>query len=413
MQEKTKYLIIGGGVASAHAAVAIREKDKEGRVLIVCGEDHFPYDHPPLSKNFLQKDSMTAEDPESKDQSWYTDNNVDVKKNTWITAVNAAAKAVASSDGEIGYDKLIIATGAQPKKPKFKGADLPNVHSLRTVDDAEAIRSLLRTAKSVLLVGGSYIGLEVAASAIKRGVKPIIVEMNSEPWSRFKSPLISGYTRKKFEEQGVEFSFEDEVIVVAQEGSQLRATTKKGLSFVTDFVVVGIGIDLHNELPNSAGLKMAEDGGVVVDEYLRTSDPDIYAAGDIASFEDIVSKSRWRAEHHLNAKWQGRQAGLNATGAHEPFDKVAYFFSDVLDLHAIIRGNPGIGKSKKALGDFEAGEIIELFGNDQNVLTSAVAISHDEPKLDEISDILEKLIREGSSVDGIDESTFGMELTGV
>lgn len=400
MDQSSKYLVIGGGAASAKAAVAIRKHDPSGSITLICGENHFPYDKPPLSKNFLTNDQMTAEDPESKDPSWYTENKVAILKSTLVDRIDRAAKTVHFGGLAHGYEKLLLTTGASPKRPDIPGVDGERVHFLRSVDDAEAIRNAIRQGGKAVMIGGGYIGLEVAASAMTRGVACTIIDPIERVW-RFASPSASAFVRRRFEKEGATFVLGQQVASIESSGRGVTVGIGNGEAFDADFVVVGAGVTLNTRLAGEAGLDLDRQGAIKVDETLRTSDPNIWAAGDVASYHDRYSGESGHVEHYMNATWTGDAAGASMAGVQSAFDKVAYFFSDMLDIHMAMRGLPG-GKLAKQFGSYDAGDFIELYSDAEGVLRCGLIVNREESKLDPISDQLEAHIQRRDYVDRVD-----------
>ncbi len=404
----TKYFIIGGGASSAKAAVAIRAADKEGRVILVSREDRFPYDRPPLSKDLLQKDSMTAEDPESKDPSWFTNNNVEIRKGVGVIRIDRRAHRVElTDDTHLTYEKLVLATGSSAVHPNIPGSDLENVFVLRTVDDALRIRSAIQKGGRAVMIGGGYIGMEVAASATARGIHCTITERGKRPWAHFGSQAASSYVQGRYEEEGVVFRFEETVESIVGEGKVSSVRTQSGAEVPADFVVIGVGVKLNNELAVAAGLTTDPSGGVVVNEFLRSEDPDIYVAGDVAAYVDKYTGERMHVEHHMNAGWTGATAGSNMAGGEQPFDKVAYFYSDAFDIHMALRGTPG-GELCQTIGDVASGNFVELYKAESGKLRYGLAVNREESKLDPISDKLETLIMEGALAEQIHPDDFAL-----
>jgi 3-phenylpropionate/trans-cinnamate dioxygenase ferredoxin reductase component len=410
MEQSTKYLLVGGGVASVWAAQSIRGVDTEGRVVIVGKEQHPPYDKPPLSKKYIAEDDVPTDDAYSKFDDFYPKNNIDLIKGQEVVAVDRVHQTATLSGGDtIRYEKMLLATGASPRSLELPGSDLPNIFYLRTIDEAEAIRAAVRHAKNVVLVGAGYLNMEVGAGALQRGKKVTFIEAADRPWSRFASPTLGKFIADYYVKQGATFMFNEEVSAFMGGGSVAAVSTKSGAHVEADVVVVAVGATLNSELAKKIGLETGDRGGVMVDENLQTSDPHIWAAGDIACFNDVALGKRWHAEHHLNAKWQGRHVGGNMAGEQKPYDQVPYFFSDFLDLHMVLRGDPAAGNqpNTKILGDLDAGEFVELYGND-GVLRMGVAVGHEEPKLDPISDKLEELIRAGAKVEDVTAENLGL-----
>lgn len=401
---QAKYLIVGGGVAAAHASVGIRELDQEGSVLIVGDEPTYPYDRPPLSKSLLEG-KTTPEDAESKDPSFYEKNDIQLLSGVRATKLDREARTVTLDNGEmVAYERLLLATGAEPKKPDLPGIDLPGVLLLRKVSQSLAIREAIEKAETAVLVGAGYIGTEVADRCIAGDVAVTIIEPSEYPWAKFASPVTGGHLRRYFEGRGATFRFGDEVAAFVGEGRVEKVRTKQGVEFPADFVVVGVGVELNLDLAKEAGLEIDEKHGVVVDETLKTADPNIWVAGDIAAFPDSTIGKRWHAEHYLNGKWQGRQVGRNMAGAGEPYRKVPYFFSDMVDTHMVLRGDPQGGKSAKVFGDATTGEYTELYAREDGTLAMGLAFSADEKKLDPIADKLEEWVLAKRKVAEIEES---------
>jgi 3-phenylpropionate/trans-cinnamate dioxygenase ferredoxin reductase subunit len=406
---KTKYLLVGGGVASVEAAIGIRELDKDGSILIVHAEPGLPYDRPPLSKGILQG-KMSPEDAESKDGSFYPENNVDLALGTSVDSIGLSARHVSLSDGTVvEYEKLLLATGARPRKPEMPGIDLAGAHLLREMPDSLAIKESMSRSKQAVFIGAGYIGMEVAADCLGKGISVTLIDPNDHPWGKLVSPATGNFLRREFEKQGAKFLFNDEAAEIGGSGKVESVKTKSGHELPADMVVVGIGVERNLELARDAGLEMHDRHGVVVDETLRTSDPNVWAAGDIAAYIDPVAEDRWHNEHYLNASWQGRQAGRNMAGAGEKYDKVAYFFSDMGDIHMALRGCPNVGKSAKVIGDIDAGEFVELYAREDGSLSMGIVFSRNESVLDPISDKLESDIQNRADVAKLDETSYGLD----
>ncbi len=407
-QQATKYLLIGGGLASLNAAIGIREHDKEGSILIVCGENHPPYDRPPVSKNALIKDEFADDDAYSKFDSFYPDNHIDLLLSARVRTLHPGERRAELENGDrISYERALIATGARPRGCEMPGCDLPGVFFLRTLDDARHLREALREHPDVVVVGAGYLGVEVAAACISRGLNTTIVAPGPHAWPMFASETLGQFVKQRLEAEGVKFQLGHEVIGVAGTAHAEAVATAAGTT-PAECVVVCVGAELNSELASKAGLPIAEDGGIVVDATLRTADPHIWAAGDVANFEDVALGTRWHAEHHLHARWTGRAAGENMAGAEVPYDKVAYFFSDFLDVHMVLRGDPNIGGGSAFYGSAEHGEFVEVYFDGLGTVRRGVAVSHDEPKLDPISDTFEAMIREGRNVRDVRAAEFGL-----
>jgi 3-phenylpropionate/trans-cinnamate dioxygenase ferredoxin reductase subunit len=404
MESRYDYVLVGGGLACVWAAQSIREHDTDGKVVIIGEEPHPPYDRPPLSKNLLTDDDMTPDDPYSKLDEWYPNNNIELHTKTRVTGIDRAASTVSLDDGRtIGYGKLLLATGAHPLPLKAPGADRTGVFLLRSLDQALAIRTALQNSRRVVIVGAGYIGIEVAAAARTRGLEVTVIEPADQPWPKFASEKLGAFVRKYYEDQGVQFAFGDLVASIEGEGESgpvNAVTTKSGKRIAADMVVAGVGAAPNAELARAAGLDVSEEGGVRADEYLRTSDPSIWVAGDLARFKDATMGKEWRLEHFLNAKWQGQAVGAIMAGEGGPYDQVPYFYSDEFDIHMILRGDPAAGRNSVITGDVGGAEFTELYYDDAGRITMGIAISHLEKTLDGISDTLERLIRARKEIKG-------------
>jgi 3-phenylpropionate/trans-cinnamate dioxygenase ferredoxin reductase subunit len=413
MTETTTYLLIGGGVTSASAAQAIRKRDADGRVIIVGSEPHPPYDRPPLSKACLKSDGWTLVDAYTKKPEFYAEARIERLTGVRATGLDRAERVVTLENGDtIQYEKLLLATGAVPRRLEAPGGDLQGVLYLRTAENALAIRAALQQGDRAVLVGGGYIGLEVASACVHRGLDTTIIERDEFPWASFASPALGGFLRTAFEARGVRF-VRDEVASFTGDGRLRAAQTKGGTTLDADFCVVGVGAALNVQLAMDAGLE-ADRQGVTVDATLRTADPHIWAAGDIANFEDTVMGKRWHVEHFQNAKWQGPLAGGNMVGAcgeageQKPFERVPYFFSEILDLHMCLRGEPNAGTKSKVLGDLDGGEFVELYYDDANHLRMGVIVSRNEDKANAGADALQTPVREKADVNGLEAGMFGL-----
>ncbi|MEA2552367.1 MAG: hypothetical protein QOJ65_543, partial [Fimbriimonadaceae bacterium] len=287
-QLQARYVLVGGGVAAAQASVGIREVDADGSVIIVGQEKWFPYDRPPLSKGFLTKD-LSPEDVESKDQSFYQEKNIQVLRGRKAVSLDLAARTVQLDDGTtIQYQKALVATGSTPKKPKMPGIDLQGVHLLRSVDDSMAIKSDMAEGKAAVMMGAGYIGMEVGSGCINRKMRTTIIHNAEHPWSNFASPATGNFLKSYYEKHGATMLMNEEVAEILGEGRVRAVRTKSGKEVPADMVVVGVGVFQNLDLPKQAGLKMDEKDGVLADDYLRTSDPNVYVAGDIAAFQDVA-----------------------------------------------------------------------------------------------------------------------------
>lgn len=406
--ESTKYLLVGGGVASLAAATAIRERDKEGRIVIIGSESHPPYDRPPLSKQMLVNDDMKSDDPYSKFDNYYPDNGIELMKGKTVVNLDRQEKTAALAGGaQVRYEKALLATGSHIRKLEIPGADLPDVFYLRYIENAEGIRAGLNRSRRAVVVGSSYMGIEAASGCVSKGVETAIVDSNARPWSKFSSPELGDFVRKQFEEKGARFILGSQAAGIVKQGDYVQVHTEAGLGAEGNIAIACVGHQQNLAVPSQAGLEMDEDG-VVTDSTLQTSDPSIWAAGDIASLDDKGIGRRWHAEHFLHARWTGERAGANMAGDVASYDKIPYFFSDFLDLHMILRGDPKGTKAAGLLGSMSDCEFVELYGDAEGILRMAVGVSRSEKRLDPWTDRLDELIRARTPVGSIKAGEFGI-----
>jgi 3-phenylpropionate/trans-cinnamate dioxygenase ferredoxin reductase subunit len=335
MANSTSFVIVGGGLAAAKAVEALRDNNFDGHIIVFADEEHLPYERPPLSKEYLAgKKSLTDFTVQNSD--WYRDNNVDLRLSTPVSALDAAGHTVALADGTtVGYDKLLLATGSGSRRPPIPGSDFGGVHYLRTYEDAVALNSVLREGSSLAVVGAGWIGLEVAAGARQRGVDVTVVETARQPLLAALGETVGEVFATLHREHGVDLRLETQVEEITRadgaHGSATGLRTTDGTTIAADAVLVAVGAKPNTELAERAGLSMG-DGGVLVDSTLRTSDPDIYAVGDIAAAEHPLFGTRIRTEHWANALKQPAVAVAGMLGTPREYAELPYFFTDQYDL---------------------------------------------------------------------------------
>jgi 3-phenylpropionate/trans-cinnamate dioxygenase ferredoxin reductase subunit len=324
------YIIVGGGLAGASAVEGIREVDESGSLLMIGGERHLPYDRPPLSKK-LWLGKKKVEDIFIHDGQFYKDKGVDLALGTRAEKLDPLAKSLLADDGKVyRFKKLLLATGGSPRRLPIPGGDVEGICYYRYLDDYLRMRRDAKEGGSATIVGGGFIGSEIAAALTENKVRVTMVFPEAYLCSRVFSEPLGMSIQDRFRDRGIVVLSEDRPASFRKEGDRFLTVTEKGGRIESDLLIVGIGIVPSADLAAGAGLRTAN--GVAVDEYLRTSDPDIYAAGDNAFFPYQALGRSMRIEHWDNALNQGRQAGRNMAGAKEEFTYMPYFFSDLFEF---------------------------------------------------------------------------------
>jgi NADPH-dependent 2,4-dienoyl-CoA reductase/sulfur reductase-like enzyme/nitrite reductase/ring-hydroxylating ferredoxin subunit len=321
-----KIVIVGGGAAGFAAAEMLRREHYDGDIVMLSDDSAPPVDRPNLSKDYLAGTAPEEWVP-LRDESWYAEQRVDLKLNAPVTAIDPATRNVTLGNGDsIACDRLLLATGAEAVRLPLPGMDLPHVHTLRTLADSRAIIAQAQTAKRAVVMGASFIGLEVAASLRARGIEVHVVAPDKRPMERVLGDAFGDFIRALHEEHGVIFHLEQ----TATKIEPARVTLANGKTIDATLVVVGVGVRPRLQLAQAAGL--AIDRGVSVNEYLETSAPGVYAAGDIARWPDRHSGKPIRVEHWVVAERQGQAVALNLLGAKQRFDAVPFFWSQHYDV---------------------------------------------------------------------------------
>ena len=404
--KSAKYVLIGGGLAAGQAAKHIREADPRGSIVLVGQEPYVPYDRPPLSKEFLRGEKQREQlffDPES----FYRAHGIELALGVAVEDLDAAGKTVRLSNGDgIAFEKALIATGGRPVRLKVPGADLPGVHYLRTLDDSAAIAAEAIPGRRAVIVGGGFIGLELAGSLTQRGVDVAVVTSSPRVWARFADATLAGFFQDYCARKGVAFHTDEKVSDIRGELRPSTVVTSRGRELPCDFVCVGVGIVPNVELARDACL--AVDNGVVVNEFLQSSHPDIYAAGDVAGYLDPLFGKRRRVEHWGHAEYTGQLAGRNMAGAREPYDLLTYAWSDVFDLHVEFAGDESEHDEILIRGRREDGAFTVLYLRD-GALRAYFAVNGDSKGLP----ALQRLIRSGTILVGreaqLQDTTFAIE----
>jgi 3-phenylpropionate/trans-cinnamate dioxygenase ferredoxin reductase subunit len=323
------FVIVGASLAGARAAATFREEGFDGRIVLIGEEAERPYVRPPLSKGYLAGRTERAK-IYVHDEGFYGENEIELRTSTHVEEVDLAGAEVVLPGGErLAYDKLLLTTGAMPRALPVPGADLDGVLLLRRVADSDAIRARIEQGGRIVVVGGGWIGAEVAATARSGGCEVALVYPTSAPLEHVLGPEVAGAFADLHAEHGVELYPEAKVTALEGDGAVARVLLEDGRTLEADAVVAGIGVAPRVELAEQAGL--AIDNGVAVDAHLRTSDERVYAAGDVASVDHPFFGRRIRVEHWAVAREQGPFAARSMLGSDDPYDALPYFFTDQYD----------------------------------------------------------------------------------
>jgi 3-phenylpropionate/trans-cinnamate dioxygenase ferredoxin reductase component len=326
---RVDYLLIGGGMAAAHCAAELRKRGADGSVMLVGREPEPPYERPPLSKNYLRGDSPRS-DAYVHEPAWYAENEVELLSGRNVLGLDAAARtAKVQGEGEVEFGKALLATGARVNILRIDGAQLDGIHYLRAFKNADEIAEEAEDAERVVLIGGSYIACEVAATLTAQGRSCTCVMLEDVAMSRSFGEEAGRYFHEVLSSHGVELIGGETVREFLGDGRVAGVRTESGREVEGELVVVGAGVHPEAMLAERGGLEV--DNGVVCDERLESSVEGIYAAGDVCSYQSVVHGRRLRVEHWDVAFQQGRYAGRAMTGETEPYREVPYFFSDLSD----------------------------------------------------------------------------------
>ncbi|AWW39714.1 MULTISPECIES: NAD(P)/FAD-dependent oxidoreductase [Streptomyces] len=398
------FVIVGGGLAGAKAAETLRAEGFTGRVILICDERDHPYERPALSKGYLlgkeERDTVFVHEP-----AWYARNDIELHLGQTVDAIDRTARTVRfGEDGTVvRYDKLLLATGAEPRRLDVPGTDLAGVHHLRRLAHAERLKGVLaslgRDNGHLVIAGAGWIGLEIAAAARQYGAEVTVVEPEPTPLHGVLGPELGMIFAELHREHGVRFRFGVRLTeIIGQDGMVLAARTDDGEEHPAHDVLAAIGAAPRVSLAEAAGLELADrsgGGGVLVDESLRSSDPDIYVAGDAAAFPHALFGTRLRVEHWANALNGGPAAARAMLGREVVYDRVPYFFSDQYDLGMEYSGwaPPGSYDQVVIRGDAGKREFIAFWLSEGRVLAGMNVNVWD------VTEHVQKLIRSRAEVD--------------
>jgi NADPH-dependent 2,4-dienoyl-CoA reductase/sulfur reductase-like enzyme/nitrite reductase/ring-hydroxylating ferredoxin subunit len=360
-----RVVIVGGGAAGFAAAEILRRKNYQGSIVMLSSDDALPYDRPNLSKDYLAGNAPFDYVP-LRQESFYLENNIEMRLGQTVSEIDTRAREVVLAGGDkVAFDRLLLATGAEPVRLAIPGANQPHVRTLRSLTDCQAIIQYAKAARRVVVIGASFIGLEVTAALRARELEVHVVAPEKRPMERILGSQMGDFIRALHEERGVVFHLEDTATAI--DGKRVKL--KGGDTIEADLVVVGIGVRPRLELAEKASLK--SDRGVIVNQYLETSAPGIYAAGDIARWPDPHCGENIRVEHWVVAERQAQAAALNMLGHGAPFTAVPFFWSQHYDVPINYVGHADKWDEIAIDGDIASKDCVLRFKRNGRVLAIA------------------------------------------
>jgi 3-phenylpropionate/trans-cinnamate dioxygenase ferredoxin reductase component len=390
--KRFELVIAGGGLAAARAIRSYRETGGMGRIALLSEEQTLPYHRPALSKKYLRGEK--TETPHVEEEGFYRDHDVDVLLDAPATDLDLRARVLTAGAERFGFEKLLIATGATPRRLNVPGAELDGVFPLRTVGDSAAIREAAASARRAVVVGGGFIGMEAAASLRELGLHVTLIHLGSGLFDQLRSQQLSDGLLELYRERGADVLLEEEVSAFRGVGQLMAVETAGGRRVEADIAVFGVGV-----VPNVdflAGSGLALDNGVVVNERFETDTPGVYAVGDVANFFDPLYGRRRRIEHWSNANYQGGEVGKLLAGAGGGYDTVSSFFSEVFGVTIKVFGDVTRFDALTTEGSLADG-FLASYG-DGGRLVGALTIGQSE----ELETLVKELLAERAPADALD-----------
>ncbi len=363
---KRTFIVVGASLAGAKAAEELRGRGFDGRVVLIGSEPERPYERPPLTKDYLRGESE-RENAYVHERGFYEQHEIELVTGSTVTAIDPHASRVTLDDDRVlGFDRLLLTTGAEPRQIPVPGADLDGVYYLRTLADCDVLRKRLDGGGRVVVVGAGWIGSEFAASARQRGLEVTVVDPGALPNERIFGAEIGAFYRDVHAQHGIELRLGEGVDAFEGDGAVARVRTSSGRAVDCDFAVVGVGVVPRVQLARDAGLEI--DNGILVDEKLQTSAPNVFAAGDVANAFHRFYGRRIRVEHWANALNQGPAAARAMLGEPVSFDRIPYFFSDQYEVGMEYSGYALEWDQVVFRGERDGGEFIAFWLHDRRVL---------------------------------------------
>ncbi|PBI98988.1 FAD-dependent oxidoreductase [Rhodococcus sp. P-2] len=395
MSTNRRFVIVGGGLAGAKIAEALRDRDFDGEITVLSEEDHLPYERPPLSKEFFAG-KKTLPEFTVHDGEWFRDHHIDLRPGTTATAIDPAAHTVSLPDGStISYDKLALATGSRSRRLDIPGSDAEGVHYVRTVDQAAALLRTLAADKKLVVIGAGWIGLEIAASARGFDVDVTVLEHAGLPLESTLGPEMGEVFAALHRQNGVDLRTGTDVSAISVDGDHASGVTlSDGTVIPADAVLIAVGALPNTELASEAGIDV--DNGVLVDAGLQSSDPDIVAVGDIAAAQHPILNSRIRVEHWANALNQPETAADTMLGRPAEYVRMPYFFTDQYDLGMEYVGHAPHGGYSRVVtrGDVDKREFLAFWLDSANKVLAGMNVN-----IWDAGDAIKELVASSGPVD--------------
>jgi NADPH-dependent 2,4-dienoyl-CoA reductase/sulfur reductase-like enzyme len=383
--QKSDLVIIGGGLSSARAIKSYRESGGEGSIALISRDSTLPYHRPPLSKRFLRGE--TDEEPLVEQEAFYRDHGVEVMLETSVASVDTHERVLQVETDQLGYGKLLLASGAWPRRLQVPGADLDRVFTLRTVANSKAIREAAPSAERAAIVGAGFIGMEVAASLCQMGKEVSLIHLGRWLFDQLGVEQLSDDLAALYEEKGVRLVLGHEVEAFHGNGGVKKVTTNGGKEVEADLAVVGIGVDPVTDFLEGSGIEL--DNGIVVDERFQTNVRDVYAVGDVARFYDPLFKKRRRIEHWSNANYQGTEVGKVLAGGDGGYDTVSQFFTEIFGITIKVFGDAERDASVVVHGSLRDNDLYVFYGDENHEVIGALSVGQSE----EVEELLKEQIR--------------------
>jgi NADPH-dependent 2,4-dienoyl-CoA reductase/sulfur reductase-like enzyme len=382
--KKFEVAIVGGGLSSARAIKSFREAGGEGSIVLLSKDSTLPYHRPPLSKRFLRGE--TNEEPLVEDEAFYAENGVEVILETAVDSVDTRERSLVLDGDRIGYAKLLIASGAWPRRLQVPGDDLDGVFTLRTFANSKTIREAAAESKRAVVVGAGFIGMEVAASLRHLGKEVSLIHLGRWLFDQLGVDQLSDELAALYKRNGVELVLGNEVASFEGEGRLEAVTTKNDRRVDADFAVEGVGVVPVTDFLEGSGIEL--DDGVVVNQRFETNVPDVYAVGDVARFYDPLFGRHRRIEHWSNANYQGTEVGKVLAGTGQGYDRISTFFTEVFGITINVFGDARPDSQVVVRGSLLEDDMYALYGDEKEEVIGALSVGQSE----EIDELLKRQI---------------------